>query len=53
MEDLLLGPGPGGMNRTVLLVVALMVLLVLAVVGATAQALRGERPMLLRGWVSG
>jgi hypothetical protein len=38
------------MNRTLLLAVALAAVLVLAIVGATAQAVRGERPILLGGW---
>jgi hypothetical protein len=50
MEDSLLAASPEGMKPRFLLVVALVVLVALAVVGATAQALRGERPVLLRGW---
>jgi hypothetical protein len=38
------------MNRTLLLAVALTAVLLLAIVGATAQAVRGERPILLGGW---
>jgi Tfp pilus assembly protein PilX len=37
------------MKRGFVLGVALVVLLLLAMVGATAQALRGERPILLSG----
>jgi Tfp pilus assembly protein PilX len=37
------------MKRGLLLAVALVILLVLAMIGATAQALRGERPILLSG----
>jgi hypothetical protein len=42
--------GREGMQRTLVIAVALAALLVLAVVGATAQALRGERPILFGGW---
>jgi hypothetical protein len=37
-------------NRTLLLAVAVAAVLLLAIVGATAQALRGERPILFGGW---
>jgi hypothetical protein len=38
------------MRRPTLFALALLALLLLAFAGATAQALRGERPLLLGGW---
>jgi hypothetical protein len=38
------------MRRSFLLVFALAALLALAIVGATLQAARGERPILLGGY---
>jgi hypothetical protein len=38
------------MRRSTLLMLAAVALVVLAIAGATAQVLRGERPILLGGW---
>jgi hypothetical protein len=38
------------MRKPLLVVLLVLAVLVLAVAGATLQALRGERPVLLGGW---